>query len=513
MRLWIILLLLVTAGFSFTTLRDSLYPTDYFRAPVGTAVRLSGTFGELRPNHFHAGIDIKGSVGDPLYAAAEGYVYRIKVEPGGYGKSLAINHPNGYTTIYAHMDKFTPEIEAFVKNYQYEQQQFEVEIFPEADKFYFQKGEKIGAIGLTGASMGPHLHFEVRHTRTETPVNPLLFGFGVADTRPPRMHQVKIYHLDKNQREISSQTFNLAGAGKNYGIKGDTVFLASGRAGFALKAYDHMDGVHNWNGIYSLEMRQDDSLLYRFEMERVSFEETRYLNAHVDYEEKVSRQSYFNRCFLLPGNELSIYTQAVNRGIVELKDGKKAARMAFIARDLAGNESKLEFWVKHKPGPLPAKKEAYNYFLPYNEESIIQDYSLLLHFPKGTFYEDLLLQYESSQDESSDIYSSVHHLHNSKTPVHQYFDISIRPVTLSEALKDKAFIAHCDEHNRVTSFGGVWENDLLRASVRELGDYCIMVDTVPPTITPVAFKPNMRGMEHMSFRIRDNFRTARNVQG
>lgn len=484
------------------------YPADYFRSPVSHGILLSGTFGELRPNHFHAGIDIKSSkgvAGDPILSAALGYISRISVDASGYGNTLYVNHPIGYTTVYAHLDRFSPEIAAYVEEQQYAQQSFEVDLLPNPDKFPVQQGQQIGIMGNTGSSQGVHLHFEIRETHFQNPVNPLLFGFKVQDRIAPKMHALRVYSLDENRKEASAKTHVLfKSAGGAYRIKGDTLVLQSEQSGFSLKVFDHFDRVSNWNGIYALEMFQDDSLVYKFDLECFALEETRYLNAHCDYRERVANNSYYNRCFTLPGNRLSIYRQLQNSGVIRLEEGR-SSEISMVACDLAGNKSELRFWVK-RGGQLPSPSTplSYNYVLPYDEGNVIRPEGLYLHMPVGTLYEDLYLSYKASPERSAGCYSAVHHLHDSRTPVHDYFDIGISPSRpIPDHLKAKSFIAYCSGSG-VWNCGGEWKDSLLFAQVRALGDYCIMTDVVRPSIKPIAFNYDMKSYTRMKFLIGDN---------
>ncbi|MBK8568287.1 MAG: M23 family metallopeptidase [Saprospiraceae bacterium] len=520
----VFLLPLIGLAFAFTnlpglkpTVRGN-YPSNYFQAPVAQALLLSGTFGELRPNHFHAGIDIKsarGIIGDAVFSAADGFISRIKVDKSGYGNSLYISHPNGYTTVYAHLDKFKQEIEQWVKNQQYVQESFEIDVDLTHEKFPVSQGEEIGKMGNTGSSNGAHLHFEVRETSTQNPINPLLFGFRVVDNIAPKMHSLKVYALNEKREELGARAVSLYKSGNTYRVKGDTVLLDAGQTGFGLKVYDHLDRVSNWNGIYELVVYQDDSVIYDFTLESFAFDETRYINAHCDYEERVTKNSYFNRCYSLPGNQLSIYRRKANNGVIDLQDGQ-ASKITMVAADVAGNSTTLEFYAKLKPNAAvlaqPIFNQKYNYVLPFNEGNMIRTEGLYLHMPSGTLYEDLYLKYDVQPERSSNYYSKVHRLNNNRTPVHDYFDIGLRPTqSIPAELKPKVFVAYC-EGSRILNCGGRWEDGLLRAKVRDLGAYAILMDITPPTIRQVVFGQNMKGYKQFSFKISDNVASSPNVE-
>ncbi len=514
-------LTLLLFAFAYPKMKPAVrgnYPANYFQAPVAQALLLSGTFGELRPNHFHAGIDIKsarGIAGDAVFSAADGYISRIKVDKSGYGNSLYISHSNGYTTVYAHLDKFKPEIDKWVKAQQYVQESFEIDMDLTHEKFPVSQGEEIGKMGNTGSSNGAHLHFEVRETSTQNPINPLLFGFRVVDNIAPKMHALKVYTLNEKREELASKSVSLYKSGDTYRIKGDTVLLDAGQTGFGLKVYDHLDRVSNWNGIYELVVYQDDSVIYDFSLESFGFDETRYINAHCDYEERVTKNSYYNRCYSLPGNQLSIYRRRANHGVLDLQDGQ-VSKITMVAADVAGNSTTLEFYAKLKPNAVVLAQQVlnqkYNYVLPYNEGNMIRTEGLYLHMPPGTLYEDLYLKYDVLPERSSSYYSKVHRLNDSRTPVHDFFDIGLRPTqSIPAELKPKVFVAYC-EGSRILNCGGRWEDGLLRAKVRDLGAYAIMMDVTPPTIRQMVFGQNMKNYKQFSFKISDNVATSPNVE-
>lgn len=508
MRIFIATLVIIGAITLCTSFYFSTYPQNYFRSPITYTLRLAGTFGELRPNHFHAGLDIKspnGAIGATIVAAADGHISRIIRGPYGFGNALFVEHPNGYTTVYGHLHEFTPPIEAYVKNMQYQEQSYEVDIRPPADLFPVLQGEQIAIMGNTGASAGPHLHFEIRETASGKPANPLLFGLKVTDNTAPRMHQLRVYQLNEQHEAISAKTYKLLHSGNNYRLE-DTLEVNAFHAGFGLSVYDHMDDVPNWNGIYALSMYVNDSLAYRFRADAFSFDESRYLNAHLDYREQRTNGTYFHRTYILPGNKLSLYEHSQNGGVVHLQPNQ-AASIIILAEDKNGNTSRLQFWVRQRGIPSP-KQQGYTYFLPYGEESLIDNGSLYLHFPEGIFYENIYLKYRFTIDHSDHVYSAMHHIHEPLTPVHHPFEIALRPTTLPEELRSKAFVAYCNKNGNVTNMGGEWKSDRLFAKSSTFGDYCILVDEVKPTIRPLNLKRDMKAAKSMTFKIYDNFYTG-----
>ncbi len=491
------------------------YPQDYFRSPVDHAIKLSGTFGELRPNHFHAGIDIKsktGKTGQDLFAVADGTVSRINIKSSGYGNALYIDHPNGYTSVYAHLGKFPKEIADYMQKQQYSDKTSEIEHYPPAGQFNFEKGDFIGTLGLSGRSYGPHLHFEIRDTESEVPINPLLFGLKINDTVGPSLRSVKVYGLDANLHELDAEQYSLRKSGSKYKTKKDTILVNTDQVGLALKAYDQMTGVSNLNGIYALKMYVEDSLHFAFAMDEISFDETRYINAHMDYPEREQKKSYYNRCFRLPGNQLSIYEANEYNGVINVTS-KKAIEVKYIVTDLNDNVSELTLWLKKSQQEMEFDRETYQYLLFHDKENQIDRVDLKLFFPKGSLYRNLEMQFLVSTDSSYNIFSNVYHLHDYLTPLHKYFDIAIKPNVELGQLKEKAFIGYCGDSQKYTNCGGTWEGEMLATKTSQLGNFCIMLDTIPPRIQPVRFSKNWSSLSSVSFKIDDNFDVGKGGKG
>ncbi len=317
----------------------------YFDLPLDRTIYLSGTFGELRPGHFHAGIDIKsinGRPGEKILSSAGGYVARIKVSPYGYGNALYIAHPNGYTTVYAHLDRFTPEIAEYVKQKQYELKRFAVDLYPRADQFKVSKGGHIGYLGNSGGSYGPHLHFEIRRTSDQVPINPLLHGIPVNDSRKPVIDGIMIYYLNSSNEPIYSIQYEPIEVSPGKYTLPDTLIEGAWRIGVGISTTDRMDQVSNKNGVYSIQLSVDETRQFGFRMQELSFSRTRYLNAHIDYAARLETRKYFNLCFPQSGNKLTIYEKDNENGVIELFAGKPRS-IRISVKDAAENESEVTF--------------------------------------------------------------------------------------------------------------------------------------------------------------------------
>lgn len=483
------------------------YPTDYFLSPVSGAVHVTGTCGELRPDHFHAGLDIDGRTGDPVFAAADGYIETIRIQPSGYGNLLLVRHPNGYTTAYAHLSRFVGPVQEYLRKQQYERERFELELKLPPDLFPVQKGQQIAYLGNTGSSSGPHLHFEIRNQEGKA-VNPLLCGIPVSDNIPPDLREMKIYLLNEHREVLQSKPLPLdIDKAGHIGLEGDTVRIGAGRVGFAIKTYDQTTGFRNDNGVFSVALFADDQLAFQWTANEFDFDDARYLNAHIDYAVRKKYGAWFHRCFSLPGDFLGNYTRTPDMGAIRLS-ADKPVKITLKVSDAFNNTSTLNFWaIKEESLAEPVISLPYQFLVPFDSDTKIDLNGISLEIPKKTVYETLALQYSVMDDSSSDIYSLMHLLQDERTPVHSYFNIKLLPNRLPDRLRSKAVVANCNE-GRPDNCGGSWQGDWLCARTRSFGNYCIMADTVPPRISPVGFSADMRRKSAISFRIFDNFAVA-----
>ncbi len=498
------------------------YPKDLFRSPLKIPLRLSGNFAEMRSNHFHAGLDIKtnGREGYRVYAAADGWVSRIFVSPGGYGHALYINHPSGHTTVYAHLSRFNDAITAYVREQQYQQQRFRVDLYPEAGRFRVHQGEVIGYTGNSGSSGGPHLHFEIRDAATQEPLNPLLFGIPVEDTVPPRIYRIKVYALepdgyariemtDGQVREVTagqSATLEVVGAGRAYQLGGVRRLAGYGRLGFAIQTHDYHDGSNSRLGPYRIRLEADGRTLFVTEMERFSFDETRYINAHVDYAERQRNRRWFQRSFRLPGNRLTSIYRAPRNGILTVEPGA-THRLLYTVEDAAGHAVQLGFAVTGmtaRPAELTVREPA-AFTLPFNRPATFERDGLMAAFPAHTVYEDVPLAFRVLPALPG-AFSDRYVLHDEATPVHERYRLSLRADRLPARLRPKALIARVDEEGKWASEGGTYRNGFVTTRTRTFGTFFVAVDTLAPDITPLNIHDgkDLRGSDRIRLRIRDD---------
>ena len=491
-----------------------------FRRPLDIPVSLSGSFGELRDNHFHSGIDYRtqGTTGHKVFACEQGYVSRISVSAFGYGKALYITHPNGYTTVYGHLDAFNTEIDEYLKQQQYEQERFSLNLFPDASLLPVKRGDLIAFSGNTGGSGGPHLHFEVRDTESEEPINPFLFGLGIKDNVPPVMQQIAIYPIGAGST-LNGQTekivFDLEKSGNAYRIVGNVKLKIVGKVAFGVNTFDNISGSANRCGTYNIRLWIDSVMMFSQTMDRFSFDESRYINSLIDYGYYVQNKARFNRLFLEPNNRLNVYDKHINRGIISFPDSARC-KVLVIVSDFHGNSSRLTFSFDYQPLAksqitIPNLHESYPFPEPheqmYKKELIREHQGIRVVIPADALYDNIDFRLSASTTIPKGLYSKSYKIHKQFTPLHKAITIEISADELPERLREKALIVQIETNARRSSMGGVYQDGTVRTSSRVFGDFAIGVDTVPPRITPVNIKngANMTGAKNIRIKISDDF--------
>jgi len=477
----LLVLLLYSSLLHAQTETISLYPKDYFRNPLDIPIFLAGNFGECRPGHFHSGIDIKtkGVENQPVHAAADGYISRIKMEKGGFGHALYITHPNGFTTLYAHLNNFIPSVQKFLRQNQYQKESWAVDIPVSPDQFPVKKGQQIAWSGNTGASTAPHLHFEIRDTKTEHPLNPLLFGLPIIDTRSPLPTQVSLYDMNQSIYEQQAQIISLKQSENTFTTGKDIITVNTDKLGVGLSVNDFMNGSHNTLNFYEAQWYLDDQLQGSIRLDDIGYEETRYLHAYVDYKLKQENGNWYQLLFELPGNRLDHIYPSLNaqRGVITLTDAQPH-KLRIELHDALGNATSIAFNVKSTGAPAaPACDTRFT----VNQSNSFENPNVKFRLSDKDLYDNICFQYSSKPDEQS--FSERYQIHYSYVPLHTYFDLSIKPnKPVPFNLRDKIVLMYRDgksEDGKAADFFNGW----YKAKVRNFGEYRLVADTIAPIIS------------------------------
>ena len=480
------------------------YPKNYFQSPLEIPLNLSGNFGELRTNHFHAGIDIKTEQREGLnvLAAAEGYVSRIKVAPAGYGYALYIDHPNGYTTVYGHLLRYAPKIDEYVKNQQYDLESFSVDLFPEKGLLPVTKGEVVGLSGNSGSSGGPHLHFEIRETATEKLVNPLLFGLVVKDKIPPSVSHVWLVPLTDSSW-VNGARLPVVLETKGGGLKTTTLPNVYGDVGFAITTVDMLDGNSNRCGVYRIELFVDGLQVYGQRMDRLDFATNRAMNAHTIYERFKKDRSSIHGSYRLPGNPLDIYDNLVNDGVISFRDGKTHA-CEYRLLDIMGNESRVKFNVQSltAPGkPLPSKAHLAHW--DWERDNAIETERVRISMKANTLYENLDLDITETTKIANSV-GPAYLIASPYEPAHNAYSLALKADKVKPGYERKTTVVRWDpDKNKLIAEASKFENGWISAEPMYLGYFALMTDTVKPGISVVDFGAIMKGKKSFSFKISD----------
>lgn len=482
------------------------------RKPMDHPILLSGNFGELRSNHFHSGIDFKtqGVEGKPIHAVQDGYVSRISVSPWGYGNGLYITHPDGTTTVYGHLQKFSKKITAYLKEKQYEQESFNVNLTLTPDELPVAEGEVVALSGNTGSSGGPHLHFEVRDTETEEPMDPIeYYKDRIQDTRPPKIQGIMIYPMiGKGVVNGSSRKLELKPVTAQNGKQTFTAKIeAWGEIGLGVKAYDYMDNTTNIYGVKDITLAVDSQVVFRSDLNRYAFSETRYLNSFTDFEEWKEHRSFYMKSFVDPGNRLR-FIESVDRGILTINE-PRTYHLTYRLADAFGNTTKLSIQIIGKEQPVPEINTDNTELFHWWSDNRFGAKGIRLSIPKGNLYDDLYFRYSVKEDSTA--LGATHRLHNKPVALHKSAQLSIRLQTDTLENKQQYGIVRLQNGRRSWS-GGVYRNGWIDTDIRELGSYTVGHDIVPPKITPLN-PATWVSKQAISLRLSDNLSGVKTYRG
>jgi murein DD-endopeptidase MepM/ murein hydrolase activator NlpD len=475
MKFYLLLLFVYTPIFA----QDN-YPKDFFRSPLDIPLQLAGNFGELRANHFHAGLDCRTQQkeGFNVYASGDGYISRIKISPYGYGKAIYIDHPNGYTTVYGHLKCGSARIEAYIKANQYKNKTSEIELFPKPGELVVTKGEVIALSGNTGGSEGPHLHFEFRDTKSEKIINPLFFGFDtiILDHKKPVITSLYVFPLDEHAVvNQSAVPIVLDVKPMEDGSYIAQKVVASGKIGFGINAYDSNDYSDGKNGVYKVETYTNGNLSFGYTFDTFAFDDSRYVNALIDYPRYRRTAQRIQKLFMKQPYHLALIRSDDHNGILDVEANSNQT-FRIEASDFNGNKIVINVPIEYAAAPantpvIPIKT---NYLVPAEKDYNFEKDNFSVFIPARTFYEDEYLDFVVKGHELE--------FGDDNIPVHTNFLVSIEDKTIPEKERDKWFVASVTgkklSYNPTKRKGNTFS-----AYTKNLGGFKLAKDTIAPKIS------------------------------
>jgi len=480
-------------------------------SPLNIPLFLSGNFGELRSDHFHSGLDLKtqGVTGHAVKAVKAGFISRISVSPSGFGRAVYIDHPDGTTSVYGHLDRFVSKIESVVRDSQYIKESFSVNLVFSEFTLPIKQGEVFAYSGNTGGSGGPHLHFELRDTKTEKPVDPLpAFRNHINDTRPPEIRGLMFFpQLGRGvvNESADKQTVNIIKDQTGKFVLEKPV-KAWGLIGIGVKAYDRMDATTNIYGVKEIRLTVDNVEIFRSVIDIFSFDESRYLNSFIDWEEWKTNQSFFMKSFIDPGNKLSIF-RSYSNGLISIQETRNY-KFEYSLKDSYGNTTTFAFNVAGERQQVPEEKKE-GVFFPFDRNNEYSNKGISLSVPYGSLYNDFYLNVEAIPSGLS-LFAPLYTFKN-RTVLH---NACLLTLTITNDLyhdKSKYGVVSVSK-NKFSWLGGEYEAKKMKVRIRELGQFTVAVDTVPPVVIPVN-RAKWTINQCITFKISDNLSGISFYQG
>ena len=465
--------------FSIHAFGQTQYPKDYFRSPLDIPLQLSGNFGELRPNHIHAGFDFKTQQkeGFFVYATADGYVSRIKISEVGYGKAIYITHSNGFTTVYGHLQSGYGEIEKTIKKEQYKSKSYEIDVPLYPNDLDVKKGDIIAFSGNTGGSDGPHLHFEIRDTQSEKIINPMYFGFDtvITDSKRPAINSLWVYPLDENS--IVNQSKRPISV--NLSLQEDGTYLAekisaTGKIGFGITTFDYDNVSWNSNGIFRVQTYLNGKTDFGYQFDTFAFDETRLINVLIDYERYKKLGQRVQKLFMKTPFPLSIIKTGSNNGVISISNNITQNYRIEVA-DFSENTAKIFIPIQYSS--LPAKVAEVpvtsKYLVKAKKENIFSLDNVTVNFPANTFYDDFYMNFEVKKGELK--------LHEDIVPAFTNFSITFDDSIAPQKDREKMFIGLING-KKISYYNTKRYKNSFTIYSKYLGVYKLIKDGKPPKI-------------------------------
>jgi Peptidase family M23 len=511
--------LLLTSYFGFSlslVAQPASYPKYYFRNPLDIPMELQANMGELRPDHWHMGLDIRTNQKENLmvHAAADGYIAAIGVRPESFGRFIIINHPNGLSTLYAHLNDFFPALEQYVTEQQYKKESWAIELSFTNDRFRVSKGQFIAYSGNTGGSQGPHLHFEIFDTKTEKRLNPLLFGLPIPDNVPPNIVKLAMYDRSRSTYEQSPILFSLKNTDSGYIIsKLPVIKTGLNKISFAVQAFDRMSNSNNPNGIFSAKLYVDDELQVQFVLDSISYDETVYVNAQIDYKFRHSGGAWLQHLSQLPGDHGVVYKKIKGDGVITLADTNIHA-VSIEVKDANFNTSVINFAVQHDDSIATAGMLATgNPYLFPNRINEIRESDFEMYLPETTLYDTIPLLYYRNSSSSVYSVSPACQVNDASVPLHNSATVRIKPdKPIPDEWKNKLVIQRSGGGNSIRK--ATWEGQWLTAKFGDFGSFQAFADVIAPQVNELGKgdTADLSPASRILFTPTDNFGVIKNFR-
>ena len=486
----------------YSTIVYAQYPV--IAPPLKGSLKITGNFAQLRPNHFHTGLDfsVNKKVGIPIYAVSDGYVCRIKVSSTGYGRVVYLMHSDGYKSVYAHLSRFSSKLQRYILAKQLAAEQTEVDLYPDSGLIKIRRGEIIGYSGNSGNSYGAHLHFEMR-TKDDTALNPLLFHLNFYDTKKPQINTIVIYPATDTSlvnflhKPLIKTVQVIEG---KYHL--NPPIIVYGAVYFGIEAYDYLNYSRNRFGIYSVKMYVDDTLFLAYHFDKLVFEQQRAINSFQDYKLRLKTGHKIQRSLVEPGNKLPIYDSIRNNGVAVFYDNDFHI-IRYVVRDFYGNENEIDFQVKNTTKLSKFKfhySPAYDTLLAYDTANYLIFKDMELFFDKNTFFSDTKFSVKKIEDSIG--ISDAYLVGDYFLPVSKPFIISIKIPDMPDSLQNKLLILREDFKGKQKFLSGRINEGFFNAFTKEMGKFSLVLDTINPEVKLV--NKNLSKQSQLFFNVFDN---------
>ena len=492
------------------------YPKGYFIYPVQAKPGLAANFGELRPNHYHMGLDCKTDHRQNVnvVAAADGYVAHVRIEPAGFGRAIYINHPNGLTTVYGHLNDFYPELEKYVKGQQYKLQSWQVFLEIPANLFPIKQGQFIAFSGNTGGSQGPHCHFEIRNTKTDKVLNPSLFSFPIPDNVPPKLIRLAMYDRCISTYSQSPKLFALKKVNGKYSPSSSLMIANTDKVSFGISAVDNYTGSANPNGIYEAVIYNNDVAVSGFQLDNISYDETRYLNAHIDYKLRAGGGPFVEHLSRLPGYPEGIYKDFESDGVINLEDDS-IHQIKVEVKDAYGNLSVLQFTVRRGLiNESKYKKDAAQPKFTPGFVNVFEKDDIQVILSEKDLYDSVNFVYAKKNTTTPQAVSALHSVHTALVPVHGYYTVRLKADASLQNIHVDKIVMQRTWGSKVDVLKPERDGDWFTAKFREFGNFQLLVDDVPPVISSIGISEgsNLSRASQIIFTITDNMKEIKNFR-